>query len=247
MATVDFNTVPSGVRLNEERIQQLSDRAAETATAFNRKLEKLSATVAEARDNYSREADELIKFSSPEDRAAARNFAKKNAANKAANIHRQLIASSEADRAAMLGALKKLADEAAAIQTVYTSPVQMLGRVALGDPRRTNLIHQLEGAGPVELETAARTAVMSGDMVLASAIITVIDRRPFPPADLATRVIGEVWKRVSAKLDGVQLAYKSATAADREFVRGKADPIANLGLQLSQRAIDEAAGDGEEA
>ena len=40
MATVDFNTVPSGVTLNEERIQQLSDRAAETATAFNRKLEK---------------------------------------------------------------------------------------------------------------------------------------------------------------------------------------------------------------
>ena len=72
MATVDFNTVPSGVTLNEERIQQLSDRAAETATAFNRKLEKLSATVAEARDNYSREADELIKSSSPEDRAAAR-------------------------------------------------------------------------------------------------------------------------------------------------------------------------------
>lgn len=252
MATVDFNTVPSGVTLNEERIQQLSDRAAETATAFNRKLEKLSATVAEARDNYSREADELIKSSSPEDRAAARNFAKKNAANKAANIHRSLIASSEPDRAAMLGALKKLADEAAAIQSVYTSPVQMLGRVALGDPRRTNLIHQLEGAGPVELETAARTAVMSGDMVLASAIITVIDRRPrdrrpFPPADLATRIVGEVWKRISTKLDGVQLAHKSAVAADREFVRGKADPIANLSLQLSQRAIDEAAGEGEEA
>ncbi len=112
--------------------------------------------------------------------------------------------------------------------------------------------NQLEGAGPVELETAARTAVMSGDMVLASAIITVIDRRPrdrrpFPPADLATRIVGEVWKRISAKLDGVQLAHKSAVAADREFVRGKADPIASLSLQLSQRAIDEAAGEGEEA
>ncbi len=69
MATIDFNTVPSGVTLNEERAQQLSDRAAETATAFSRKIEKLQATVHEARDNYSREADDLIASASNEDRA----------------------------------------------------------------------------------------------------------------------------------------------------------------------------------
>ena len=159
MATIDFSTVPSGVTLNEERAQQLSDRATETATAFSRKIEKLQNTVTEARDNYAREADELIASASPEDRATARAFAKKNAANKAANIHRQLIASSEADRAAMLKGLQTLAAEAAAIQAVYTSPATMLGRVALGDPKRTQYQLQLEGAGPVEMETAARTAI----------------------------------------------------------------------------------------
>ena len=60
MATIDFNTVPSGVTLNEERAQYLSDRAAETATAFSRKVEKLQNTVMDARNNYTREAEEFI-------------------------------------------------------------------------------------------------------------------------------------------------------------------------------------------
>jgi hypothetical protein len=131
---------------------------------------------------------------------------------------------------------------------VYTSPAAMLGRVGLGEARRTHLMQQLEGAGPVELETAARTAIMTGDMVLGAAIATVIDRRPFAVQAFAERMLGEVWKRMTAKLEGVQLAYKSAVAADREFVRGQADPISNLSLALSRRAIDEAAGDdGDEA
>ena len=251
MATIDFNTVPSGVTLNEERAQYLSDRAAETATAFSRKVEKLQNTVTEARDNYAREADELIASASPEDRATARAFAKKNAANKAANIHRQLIASSEADRAAMLKGLQAYAAEAAAIQAVYTSPATMLGRVALGDPKRTQYQLQLEGAGPVEMETAARTAIMTADLVLGASIATVIDRRPkdrrpFSVQAFAERLLGEVWKRMTAKLEGVQLAYKSAVAADREFVRGKADGITNLSLALSRQAIAEAEDESED-
>ncbi|MBD3805352.1 MAG: hypothetical protein IE919_19275, partial [Thioclava sp.] len=124
----------------------------------------------------------------------------------------------------------------------------MLGRVGLGDPKRTQYQLQLEGAGPVEMETAARTAIMTGDLVLGAAIATVIDRRPkdrrpFAVQAFAERVVGEVWKRMTAKLEGVQLAYKSALAADREFVRGKADGITNLSLALSRQAIDEAAGD----
>lgn len=245
MATIDFNTVPKGVTLNEERAQYLSDRAAETATAFSRKVEKLQNTVMDARNNYSREAEEFITSASPEDRSTARAFAKKNAANKAANIHRQLIASSEAERAAMLKGLQAYADEAAAVAAVYTSPATMLGRVALGDPKRTQYQLQLEGAGPVEMETAARTAIMTGDLVLGAAIATVIDRRPkdrrpFAVQAFADRMVGEVWKRMTAKLEGVQLAYKSAVAADREFVRGKADGITNLSLALSRQAIDEA-------
>lgn len=245
MNLIDFSAIPSGISISEDRAQQLSDRAAETATAFSRKLEKLQATVLEARDKYSREADELIDSASTEDRAAARAFAKKSAANRAVNIHRQLVASSEADRAAMLNGLKTYAEEAAVIAAVYTSPATMLGRVALGDPKRTQFQFQLDGAGPMELETAARTAIMTNDLVLGAAITSVIDRRqkdrrPFSVQAFAERMLGELWKRMTGKLEGVQLAYKSAVAADREFVRGKADGITNLSLALSRQAITEA-------
>lgn len=39
------------------------------------------------------------------------------------------------------------------------------------------------------------------------------------------------------------LAFKTALAADAEFVRGKADLIANLSLALAEKAIAQAAGD----
>lgn len=247
MATIDFKTVPTGVTLNEERAQYLSDRAAETATAFSRKVEKLQATFSEARDGYSREAENLIASSATEDRAAARQFAKKAAANKINELRRNLVASSEAERSALLKALKGYADEAAAIQAICMTPAMLLGRVALGDPKRTQYQLQLEGAGPVEMETAARSAIMTGDLVLGAAISTVIDRRPkdrrpFGVQEFADRLLGEVWKRMTAKLEGVQLAYKSAVAADREFIRGKADGITNLSLALSQKAMAEAEG-----
>lgn len=66
------------------------------------------------------------------------------------------------------------------------------------------------------------------------------DRRPFSVHAFATRVLGEEHKRVTALLDGIQLAHKSAVAADREFVRGRADGLTNLSLALSRRAVVEA-------
>jgi len=50
---------------------------------------------------------------------------------------------------------------------------------------------------------------------------------------------------VHTKLEGVQLAFKSAFAADREFVRGRADPLMNLSLALSEKAIAEAEADDD--
>jgi len=49
---------------------------------------------------------------------------------------------------------------------------------------------------------------------------------------------------VSTQLAGIQLAFKTATAANREFVRDKADPIMNLSNQLAARAIAEASDEG---
>lgn len=71
-------------------------------------------------------------------------------------------------------------------------------------------IRQLEGAGPVEITTAAKVAITTNDLPLASAIVTIIDRRPldsrpFGVAEFAGRIYGEEHKRIAAKLTGTQL------------------------------------------
>lgn len=73
------------------------------------------------------------------------------------------------------------------------------------------------------------------------------DRRPFSVAAFAERMWGAQHAEVTAKLKGVLLAERTARAANDEFVRGKADPIANLSNQLAARAIAEASGEEDEA
>lgn len=245
--SIDFTKIPSGVDLSSENIQRLSDRAAETAGAFARRIEGLQATFAEARDRYSRDAQELIDSAGPEARSAARTLARHQEAKRVTELRRNLVASSETSRRELLDRLGQYATDAEFLSTLCASPEMMLGRVALGESKRTAYMQQLDGAGPIELETAARTAIATGDIVLAASIATVIDRRPrdrrpFSVYAFAQRVIGPEHARVKALLDGIQLAYKTALAADREFTRGRADPLMNLSNTLARNAVAEAQG-----
>lgn len=84
---------------------------------------------------------------------------------------------------------------------------------------------------------------MTGDVVLAAAVMIAVDRksrdrRPFAIADLAERVMGPQF-RCAQKLTAVQLAYRDAQAADLEFNRGSPDPIGRISLALAQRALTE--------
>lgn len=250
---IDFSAIPSGVVLSEERVTQLADRAAETGAAFARLIERLMAAYAEAKNNYTREADELVRqtlagsdrterAALAAERPAAERFAKLQAANRVSAVKRNLMASSEADRRTMLDLLARFAAEAEQIASVTQSPMQLLGRTALGDSRRATIQATLAEAGPVELETAARTSVLLGDVVMAAAVATVVDRRPrdrrpFSAQAFAERMLGQVWTDLDAKLQGVILAARRAQAAEREFIRGKPDPLTNVSLALADRAI----------
>lgn len=252
MATINFDSIPSGVSYSEDRVQQLSDRAAETLKSFARKIEKLQATYDDARRKFSQESDDLIRDTHPDNRAAAKQFVVHQEATKVSKLRRSLVENSEKERTEMLRTMKAYADEAAAIQALNQSPIMLLGRTALGDTKRTQYQQQLEGAGPKELETAARQAIMSNDVVLAAAIATVVDRRPrdrrpFPVSEFAERVIGPTWKRVHTKLEAVQVSFQTAINANREFVRGRADPVSNLSNALAKKAITEAEEGIEEA
>ena len=250
MAAIDFKTIPTDVPLTVENIGQLSSRAAELATAFAARIGSIQQQVADARDRYSREADEIVRETDPASRAVAKQFAKKQLASRIVKFRANIVEASRSQREELLRPLAKVAADAAFLLTLCQSPAQMLGRVALGDARRTQYQIQLEGAGPVEMETAAVTAIATGDMPLAAAIATVVDRRPsarrpFSVTAFAEKVWGAQHAEVMGKLKGVLLAERTARAANDEFVRGRADTILNLSNQLAARAIAEAAGDAE--
>jgi len=245
---INFKTVPTGVPVTDERVNTLSSTAAELATAFGRKLDKLLSLIGEARQKFSEEAEEMVKGSPIESRATARQLAKKTLANKAAKMHRELVDSSAAERRTMLERLKQYAKEAQALADVLNSPVTLLIRIGQGEPRKTQLMLQLSEAGPTELEAAARTAIMGGDIVLASAVATVVDRlprdrRPFSVADFASRVIGLQYEQLSTKLEAVMTASVNSEAANREFQRNQANPVTSVARALRNKQLAEAWGD----
>ncbi|WP_447734788.1 hypothetical protein [Rhodanobacter soli] len=250
MATVNFNEIPVGVTLSVENIERLTNRTREVSIAFAARLEKIQVTFNDARNQYGREAKELVSSSDPDSRAVAKQFAKKQEASRIVKMRTSLVESTRREREELLNILAKYANEAEFLSTLHQSPTQILGRVGLGDTKRTQYQMQLEGAGPVELETAARTAITTHDLLLAAAIVTVIDRRPadrrpFAANDFATRIFGAEFEKVSTQLAGIQLAYKTAIAANNEFVRGRADPMSNLSNALAARAIAEASGEDD--
>ena len=252
MAAINFKTVPTDVPLTADNIDRLAARAAELAAAYKVRIEKIQQQVSEARERFSREADDVVREADPASRAVARQFAKQQEASRIAKFRINIAQASRAQREELLRPFAKLAADAEFLLSLNQSPAQALGRVALGDTKRLNYQLTLEGAGPVELETAAVTAIATNDLPLAAAIVTVVDRRPrdrrpFAVGEFAERVFGTQHAEIVAKLKGVILAYKTALAADAEFVRGKADPIANLSLALAEKAIAEAAGDDGEA
>lgn len=245
MATVDFKKVPTDVPLTVENIDRISARATELAIAFKRRLESIQRQFSDARLRYSREADEVVSESDVENREVAKKFAKQQLASKIAKFRINIEKSSRPQREEILQPLAKLAADADFLLTLYGSPAQALGRVALGEVKRTQYQLQLEGAGPVELQTAAVTAIATNDLPLAAAVVTVVDRRkrdqrPFAANEFAQQMWGKQHDEVNAKLKGVIHAYKSAVAADREFARGKADPLTNLSLAISSKAIAQA-------
>lgn len=246
MATIDFSDVPPNTSATPIRIDELSASAQETGAAFSRKIETLQGVLAEAKNRYSADADSYVKSADPATRAAVVQHSKQRLAQQVITFRRTLVTSSDADRGAMLNQLQRYADEATAILAVYASPVMMLARIGLGDSRRSLLIEQLKGAGPIELEAAARIAIMSSDLILASAVALVVDRmqrdrRPFTVGGFAQAVMGKQFNDADEKLKGVLFALRSALAANRAFERGAPDPLTNLALAISRGALKQAA------
>jgi hypothetical protein len=125
----------------------------------------------------------------------------------------------------------------------YDSPAKVLARAALGDPKRTEYLQQLQHAGPAELGHMAQVAVGTRNVALASAVLSLLDRmpskdRPVGPVELATAMklddylkVQEYVKLGDARLQGILVAIRAWNA-------GRANPISSVQLAMREREID---------
>ena len=234
-----FEAIPQA-DLSPESIDRLDQRTTECATAFARKVEKLQGLVIDAAARFRRERQPMIDNADSTDRELVRQIVERDAERSANEYRRELVKSSEKERDDVLSALRKHENELQAFAELCTSPAQMLGRVGLGDPRRTQIQLQLQGAGPVELTTAAKEAVARRDLVAGAAIMTVVDRlpkkdRPFSPAEFADALMGAQHKALTAKLDAARERIAATRDLDRAFALGKSDPTSRIQRGLAAR------------
>lgn len=243
MAAIDFDTVPKAVPINEENVQRLFDRSTEAHAAYTRRLESITRTLVEAKARFNAEAESFVAGTPQESRAEAAKLAKHRLAQQVVQYQRQLVESSASAREELLAALRVAAQQAEAIQAVTRAPVSLLGRIALGEVKRGQLIQQLSTAGPVELEQHARAAIMTEDLVLGSAVAAVVSAKakadqPFSPAALADRLLGDVHARIADKLKTVVFNYRAAAQADHQFDTGKVKTIDTIALALARRDLN---------
>lgn len=126
---------------------------------------------------------------------------------------------------------------------LYDSPVKVLSRTALGDPKRTEYLQQLQFAGHAEMGHMAQVAVSTKNVPLAAAVLSLVDcmptkERPVSPVELASAMrlddyvkVQEYLKLGDARLQGIVIAIRAWNA-------GRANPLNTVALAMYERDIN---------
>ena len=125
----------------------------------------------------------------------------------------------------------------------YDSPAKVLSRAALGDPKRTEYLQQLQHAGPAELASMAQVAVSSKNVPLAAAVLSLLDRmpskdRPVGPAELAHAMRLEEFLKVQEYIKLGYARLQGILVAIRTWKHGRSNPINTVQLALREQEID---------
>lgn len=223
--------IPTGKLLGKADLVTLSEFAGRRAAKLGKSLDTLNAGIearaADAADSLARAGFD------PKDQQAAADKAR-------AKARTEVMANSSDSRWSDLRELVAAADGLALTESLYASPQAVLARAGLGDPRRTDLLKQLSGAGPAELRQMAALAVATKDAVLGAVLQTVNDRlprrdRPISSAQLAAALVGEETRAVQAAVARIKTTVQRAIVANRDFERGRASALDKVKLALKQK------------
>lgn len=201
------------------------------AEKFGQTIDTLSAGIA----TRGREAaDSLARADYPPEAQA-------EAARKAeAKARKEVVTNSTDRRWDMLKELKAAEDTTRTTAALFASPQAVLARAGLGTTERTNFEAQLAGSGPAQLMNLATFAIATKNAVLGAALCAVCERmprrdRPFSPADLADRLVGEETRAVQAAVETIRVAAQRAIVANREFERGRVNPLDRVKVALKSQ------------
>lgn len=244
-----FENLPSGVSADPSAEIRSID---ETSTAFVRKVTKLQelvgAKLAQLRELRQRDIDRAGLVETQGDRKVVdkdRRHSELQFIERGINadlgaFRRELAASSQQERDAMLKALNQKLARLDAIAETWPSPSSYLAKHGLGSTEHANLIASLTGAGKAELLARAREAVLAGNRVLASAVLTVNDRlarheRPFKSAEFAERVVGQEHAALLGSIREAKDRVRAAMDLERLFVTGDESPATKISRGLAAR------------
>ncbi len=136
----------------------------------------------------------------------------------------------------------------------YDSPAKVLSRAALGDPKRTEYLQQLQHAGPAELGHMAQVAAGTKNVQLASAVLSLLDKmpskdRPVGPAELAVAMKLEDYEKVREYIKLGDARLQGILVAVRTWQSGRSNPLNTVSLAMREQEIDHAligGGDGDD-
>lgn len=223
--------ITKGRLLGTAELVSLAEFAAKRAEKLGRTIETLTAGI-EAR---AAEVANSLANAGFDPRAQA------DAANKArAKARAEIVANSSDARYAEIKQLVAAAEGLSLTEVLYSSPQAVLARAGLGDPRRTDLLSQLTGAGPAELRQMAALAVATKDVVLGAVLQTVNDRlprrdRPISSAELAAALVGDDTRAVQQAVAAIRAAAQRAVNKNREFEAGRVRPVDRVKLALASK------------
>lgn len=143
---------------------------------------------------------------------------------------------------------RKIAEQRA----FYDSPVKTLARAGLGDPKRSDYLRQLKGAGAAEVAHMAQFAVSTRNVTLAAALLTVLDgfqtaNRPFTAHHLADSFAHDDFVKVREYMKIAEHRFQGTVIAVRTWLADKANPLHTVSLALMGRTLDESVLDELEA
>ncbi|MBU8920274.1 MAG: hypothetical protein KOO63_00285 [Bacteroidales bacterium] len=229
---------------NHDQIQQKENQIAERGQALLLSVEKNEAIITKK----SLELEDALKAQAKTGfDSADRDTIKKvvgKANGRALNeLRRSLVEDSADHRKGIMAVVDEYLIEVEQSASLFRSPLQVLSRHGMGDPKKTELISQLTGSGVAELQGTIAYAVATGDKLTLSAALLVADRggkkyQSVDRAQLAQDAMGKEVAAVQIRLEELRTKLTAMKTTNKIFERGVSNNQDKIKAGLAARALD---------